>query len=185
LTPVSNYDLKLAMYAGKPDKKIVFFGDSHVEFGDWNELFHRNDISNRGIAGENSAGLLQRLREKSPANKNIFVLVGTNDINNLTLAQSRENIKAIVDILAARNSVNLISTPIQLNPATVAEVEGLNAMEKEICAASACKFVGINDVLEKDGLLNPAYTLDGIHLSLAGYQTLAGILLPTMPTADE
>ena len=41
--------------------KIVFAGCSITEFGKWNELLNDMSIINRGIAGDNSFGLLNRI----------------------------------------------------------------------------------------------------------------------------
>lgn len=41
--------------------KIVFIGDSITDGGEWNELLGRNDVVNRGIIGDTTNGVLNRL----------------------------------------------------------------------------------------------------------------------------
>jgi lysophospholipase L1-like esterase len=56
-------------------------GDSLTEWGNWHELVPEHRIINRGIAGDTSSGVLDRLQEvieRRP--KVVFVMIGTNDI---------------------------------------------------------------------------------------------------------
>ena len=64
---------------GSPD--IVMLGDSLTEWGNWHELVPEYSILNRGISGDTSSGVLDRLQEvieRRP--KVVFVMIGTNDI---------------------------------------------------------------------------------------------------------
>ncbi len=60
---------------------VVMFGNSITEFGDWKRLFGDSGVVNRGIAGDNTFGMLDRLSEvigRRPAK--LFVEAGINDI---------------------------------------------------------------------------------------------------------
>ena len=57
---------------------IVMLGDSLTEWGNWHELMPQHHIINRGIAGDTSSSVLDRLDEvmqRQP--KVVFVMVGT------------------------------------------------------------------------------------------------------------
>jgi lysophospholipase L1-like esterase len=61
--------------------KIVFAGCSITEFGKWNELLNDMNIINRGIAGDNSFGLLNRIDDIINLQPSmLFISIGINDI---------------------------------------------------------------------------------------------------------
>jgi lysophospholipase L1-like esterase len=60
---------------------IVMLGNSITEFGDWKRLFGDSGVINRGIAGDNTFGMLERLSDviaRRPAK--LFIEAGVNDI---------------------------------------------------------------------------------------------------------
>lgn len=62
--------------------KIIFLGNSITEGGKWRQLLKDSTVINRGIAGDNTFGVLARLDELvklKPAS--LFVLIGTNDLS--------------------------------------------------------------------------------------------------------
>lgn len=63
-------------------KDIVFIGNSITNGTEWNELFPRKHVKNRGISGDTSEGVYDRLApivKGKPAK--IFILIGINDIS--------------------------------------------------------------------------------------------------------
>ena len=77
------YEQRASHFRSLVSKKkcIVFLGDSLSDGAEWSELFSRQDILNRGISGDTSTGVLDRLDEvvrHQP--KKIFLLIGINDI---------------------------------------------------------------------------------------------------------
>ena len=61
--------------------KTVFLGDSHIEFGNWKKHLDDTTIINRGIAGDNTYGILARLNDILILNPSQIILeVGINDI---------------------------------------------------------------------------------------------------------
>jgi lysophospholipase L1-like esterase len=63
---------------------IVFLGDSITDFFRVNEFFPGVYVINRGISGDTTDGVLNRLAESvyelSPSK--IFLMIGTNDLGN-------------------------------------------------------------------------------------------------------
>ena len=60
---------------------IIFLGNSITDGGEWSELFHDQHIKNRGISGDISTGVINRLDgllETAPAR--IFLMIGINDL---------------------------------------------------------------------------------------------------------
>ena len=73
--------------------KIVFLGNSITEGGgNWNTRFDVNNIVNRGISGDITEGILDRLEEiiyyKPIA---VFLLIGINDIFNADIPDREKN----------------------------------------------------------------------------------------------
>lgn len=64
-------------------KKLLFLGDSLVEFFNWQERFPGYQVTNAGVAGETVQGLLRRTREsvteKVPPHW-ISIMIGTNNL---------------------------------------------------------------------------------------------------------
>ncbi len=74
---------RVSLFNALPQTKddIIFLGNSITDGAEWSELFNDTKIKNRGISGDNSAGVLYRLNEvvsRKPAK--IFLLIGTNDL---------------------------------------------------------------------------------------------------------
>lgn len=75
---------RMAHFKANPLKKgqIVFFGNSLTQAGKWNEYFPSQNPANRGIAGDNTLGMLNRLYEVIEARpEKFFMMAGTNDIS--------------------------------------------------------------------------------------------------------
>ncbi|MBS4063184.1 MAG: sialate O-acetylesterase, partial [Chitinophagaceae bacterium] len=60
---------------------IIFVGNSITDGAEWTELFHDQNIKNRGISGDISAGILNRIGAIVKCRpKKIFLMIGTNDL---------------------------------------------------------------------------------------------------------
>ena len=61
----NNYALKVEQFRSFPNssKDIIFLGNSITAGTDWMELLGRSDVRNRGISGDITFGVLERLDE--------------------------------------------------------------------------------------------------------------------------
>lgn len=60
---------------------IIFLGNSITDGAEWSELFNDNNIKNRGISGDITAGVIHRLNNITKARPSkIFLLIGVNDL---------------------------------------------------------------------------------------------------------
>lgn len=60
---------------------IVFIGDSLIQGGKWDELFLNSKIRNRGILGDNTKGVIERLGQVTKGKPSqIFLMIGINDL---------------------------------------------------------------------------------------------------------
>lgn len=79
-----NFALKVAQFKAYPNstKDIIFLGNSLTANTDWTELLGLPQAKNRGISGDITFGVLERLNEViegQPAK--VFILIGINDIS--------------------------------------------------------------------------------------------------------
>src|SRR5690606_19998654 len=64
---------------------VVFIGNSITFWADWPVLLNDCDVKNRGIPGDNSFGLKERLYEITRAKPaKIFIMIGINDLGKNT-----------------------------------------------------------------------------------------------------
>ena len=74
---------KASFYATHPvsPQDIVFLGDSITDGANWDELFPGVQVKNRGINGDTTLMVLERLAAITSGHpKAIFLLIGTNDL---------------------------------------------------------------------------------------------------------
>lgn len=181
-----------------PAGKIIFLGDSITDFGDWNELFGNNDIYNRGISGDQTVWALQRLdRIKESKPRKVFIMIGTNDLavdrspedvaNNIgrivkELKTSSPETEIYVESLFPVNGVDFVGKASKKSHWEKGdEIIATNRLLEKVCANEGATYIDIYPHLVDDrGLLNPAYTNDGLHLMYDGYAKWVSILKPYM-----
>ena len=80
-------------------KDIVSIGNSITNGAEWSELFPQKRVKNRGISGDTSGGVYDRLEaivKGKPAK--IFILIGINDISRgIEVETIVQNMKQIVE----------------------------------------------------------------------------------------
>jgi hypothetical protein len=79
-----SYTLMEGLFRSYPnsEKDIIFFGNSITAHVNWEELLGIPEARNRGISGDITFGLLERLDEVIEGHPaKIFILIGINDIS--------------------------------------------------------------------------------------------------------
>jgi len=180
---------RLALFASEPivKGKVVFLGDSITEFGDWQKLLADPTIVNRGIAGDNTFGVLARLEDilkREPAK--LFVKVGINDISqDIPTAIIASNISSIIRKVkqwSPKTKIYLHSVlPTNDNvkneyPAAHNKndkVTALNNELKKISRRNSIAYIDLNSIFrDQSGKLDVKYAApDGIHLNDLAYKT--------------
>jgi hypothetical protein len=91
--------------------EIVMLGDSLTEMGIWDEMLQGLSVVNRGIAGDDSAGVLRRLPEVLGRNPRVLCLeIGSNDLQKeVPTERVIENIRAIA-VAASQAGILVILT---------------------------------------------------------------------------
>jgi lysophospholipase L1-like esterase len=176
----------------KKNKNIVFLGDSLTDYCNWNELLQRNDVANRGVAGDTTEGLLNRLSSLKELNPSkIFILIGINDIQrNVDKSIIVNNYKQIIKEIkqSLPDSKIYIESILYVNPEKYNTkfykdgkkinevVEEVNAELKNLAKEESVNYLDIASVITKNNELDTKYTTDGLHLNGAGYSKLKSIL---------
>ena len=96
-----------SIYESLPDEEheIIFLGDSITDDGEWTELFKNLKIKNRGIPGDRTSGVLNRLPEVvSSFPDKIFLMIGYNDLSRrLGIDEIVTNYETILQTIRARS----------------------------------------------------------------------------------
>lgn len=168
--------------------KSVLIGDSIAEgFPVW-EMLKGRSIYNRGVSGDTTEQMLSRLEDTvfALAPENVYIWIGTNDIGRLvpskqtlsnvkrTFEQLREKLPEVKLFLLSVCPVNRDYDPIDMVwGRTNEQVKNLNNEYKKICKECKVEFLDFYDNLtDRNGDLNLNYTVDGLHLSVAGYKAV-------------
>ncbi|WP_213952149.1 SGNH/GDSL hydrolase family protein [Streptococcus oralis] len=176
----------------EPD--IIFIGDSIVEYYPLQELFgDAMTIVNRGIRGYQTRLLLENLDAHlyGDAVDQIVLLIGTNDIGkDVSMNETLNNLERVIQSIAREYPLSQIKL-LSILPVNEGEKykqtvyirtnekirEWNQAYEALASAYVQVDFVSIYDSLtDTEGQLQSAYTTDGLHLSVAGYQALSEAL---------
>ena len=163
------YQSKLAFF------RAVMLGDSLTEGIDWRELFPDVKILNRGISGDTSEGVLNRLDEvigRHP--KIVFLMIGGNDLQmGVPVPQVAANIRSIVQTLGRQRIHVALQTTLYKTsgywPQINNKIDELNRSLSDLCTTPDVSCVDLNQALAGGGVLSSLFSLDGSHLNTAGY----------------
>ncbi len=180
-----HYAKRLAKFKTEPvvTGKIIFAGNSITEKGNWRKLLKDSSVINRGISGDNSFGLLQRLDEiirYKPSR--LFILIGVNDLSkNIPNERVIENIYAIVGKVRSSSPKTeiFVQSILPVNPSIKdfppqfskqGDILEINGQLKKYSKILNFTFVDIySHFLSSGDTLDARFTLDGLHLNAAGY----------------
>ncbi|HAK51570.1 MAG TPA: sialate O-acetylesterase [Gammaproteobacteria bacterium] len=170
-----NYDRWVSQFEALSVEQgdVVFLGDSITRGGSWDELYPDRPIRNRGIGGDTTSGVLERLHQVTSGNPSqVFLLIGTNDISfgepDETIVS---NISTIVDRIEDESPGTQVYIQSILPRAADHRdrIEGLNEKIRERIIDRA-EWVDLYPLfLDEDGSIADQYSNDELHLHGAGY----------------
>lgn len=185
----SHYNKRVAQFereGGIDESSIVMLGNSLTENGkNWAERLGVPQVVNRGIIGDNTVGMTERLCQITPHHpKAIFLMAGINDMVNDNPA-----------IEVAGRVINLIEAIRQQTPTTKLFVESLlpinesngrwrtlagrtddipltNMYIRAYCESNGITFVDIFHQMTypNSNVLREELSSDGLHITEAGYR---------------
>ena len=176
----------------EPD--ILFIGDSIIEYYPLQELLLTDQyMVNRGIRGYKTDLLRENLDAHifRQAVDKVFLLIGTNDIGKeMPLSETIDNMSIILQEmvrLLPLAQIKLLSVlPVNEGEPykgtvyirTNQKIQTLNQAYHELAQGMInVEFINVfAHFLGEDGQLKPAYTTDGLHLTIEGYRILSKAL---------
>jgi len=187
-----NFGLKVDQFrAYKNSKKdIIFLGNSITAGVDWTELLDRGDVKNRGISGDITYGVLERLAEVTEGQPaKVFILIGINDISrnipdSLIIANHRKMVQRIKresprtkiyfqTLLPVNNEFTQFKNHYNKDEHILA----VNAAIKALAATEKITVIDLYSAfLSPEKKLEKKYTVDGLHLNAEGYKVWASVL---------
>ncbi|MBP3703973.1 MAG: lysophospholipase [Clostridia bacterium] len=185
--------------------EIVFTGSSLCEQFPISEMLQnvepRIRVYNRGIGGDVTEGLMERMEESvfELEPRKVFINIGTNDISRpgytreklyanykKILLQIKERLPEtkiyIMSYYPVNREVPWIDAELlknmfgaRTNEELIAVNSGLEAMAKEL----NCTYINVFDcLLDENGNQCVEYTIDGMHMFANGYKIVLDVLLP-------
>ena len=174
-------------------KDIVFLGNSITDGGEWSELLGNPRVKNRGISGDRTSWMLDRLDPIVGGQpRKLFLLIGTNDLAaDVPAAEVIANVCKIVErfrresprtklyvqsVFPVNDSFKKFAAKHGRHDADIVAVnEGLQAL----CAEKGIVYIDLwTPLADKNGKLRSDLTNDGLHLMGEGYVVWRDAVLP-------
>ncbi|HLP17882.1 MAG TPA: GDSL-type esterase/lipase family protein [Bacteroidota bacterium] len=156
---------------------IVMLGNSITYGVNWGELLGRHTIANRGIGGDNTYGILNRMSNVYSLQPKIcFIMAGINDLYaGIPVDTIFANYKKIIFGLRDNHIVPVIEATLHVNEKFKRAdeinplVAKLNTMLQKFADDQKLDFLNLNRLIAPENKLRDDCTFDGIHLTAAGY----------------
>lgn len=190
----TNYHIKVKQFQGYPNSQedVIFLGNSITAGTNWNELLGLQNARNRGISGDTTFGILERLDEVTEGKPSkVFVLIGINDIaRNYPDEVILKNYKRIISriIEESPNTEIFIQSILPVNNTFTKyknhynkdnHILAINKELKRIANNYNANFIDIHPYfLDEENRLDRKFTEEGLHLNALAYKTWAEILDP-------
>jgi lysophospholipase L1-like esterase len=182
--------------------RVVFLGDSITDFWRLNEYFPDHDFINRGISGQITSEMLDRMKadvmDLHPAA--VVILGGTNDLaRGISLTAIENNYLMIAD-LADANKIKVIFASVlpvsdyhkDVNPANERTqgrppmfIKALNDWLEVFCNQRRYTYLNyFSAVVDSAGQFTADMSDDGLHPNPKGYRVMAPLVLDAVQKAS-
>jgi len=164
------------------NNNIYFLGDSLTDGCEWSELYSNPKIKNRGINGDTTSGVLNRINQITQTQpKKIFIMIGINDLlNNIENNKILENYQKIITNIRSNSPHTkiYIESILPLNfeldktnrPINNQNISDFNKSLENLADNSNIFYIDLySKFLNSSNQLDEKYTLDGIHLNGQSY----------------
>ena len=164
-------------------KDIIFLGNSITDGAEWNELMGNRHAKNRGISGDTTWGVYDRLGTILKGHpQKIFLLIGINDIgrgkDDQYVIDGIERIVKKIKAEAPRTQLYLQSI-LPVNPiygkfsghtSQWQRIPGINAAIQQLAQREGAIYIDLFQAfVDQEGKMKKEYTNDGLHLLGKGY----------------
>jgi len=182
---------------------IVFLGDSITDFFRVNEFFPGAYVINRGISWDTTDGVLNRLCESvyelTPSK--VFLLIGTNDLGDekpveyvagnirKIISEIRQNCPQTKIYLESVYPVSLSKDKkikkIIVGKRNNTDISRLNDELRNIADEMGITYIDVySHLVDENGNIKTEYTVEGLHLTIQGYEVVAEVLRPYVFDSD-
>lgn len=161
--------------------EVIMLGNSLTQNFEWHEIFPDVNIKNRGINGDITLGLLQRLPEVLESKPlKIFIEIGINDIQQgIPIDQIYQNYTAVIQKIKKYSPTtkiyvqNLLPAHVHLynnKNKLIVLITDLNTKLEEYCLANSITYIDLFSTFKDGDKLNSNYDSgDHLHLNGTGY----------------
>ena len=179
------------------NENIVFLGDSIFDWYPTDKIFNDLPVVNSGVCGNKTTDILENMEERvykyNPTK--VFLNIGTNDIEYEDSDELNEevyqNIVKIADNIQRnrkRSKIYIVSIyPVNNNMEAAherhnSEIETINSKLRDYCNSNdGIEYIdAYSQLLDGEGMLDEAYTKDGLHPNDLGYAKLTEIFMKYM-----
>ncbi len=170
---------------------IIFLGDSITEGFPTEQLLKEFSIVNKGISGDSTESVLDRLNRDVIALKPsaVFLLVGINDLkstksnNTILVNYERIVIRITKSVPGVKLFVESILPTRNLEERPLERIQLLNVEIHKLAMKYGAKFLDVYPLfVNAKGELAEEFSDDGLHLTLPGYTTWGDYLRQVFST---
>jgi lysophospholipase L1-like esterase len=177
---------RVAKFEAEPvvTERVIFFGNSITQGGDWAKLTGDSTTINRGIGADLVSSLLGRVADVTRRKpRKLFILIGINDVSkDIPDAVIAAEYRALVDSVRAQSPATKIyvQSILPLNPTVKnfpqhydkqTHVVALNALLGRMARETGATYVDLWPIVrDAKGRLDASLTGDGLHLNQQGYE---------------
>ena len=183
---------RLAKFASEPvvTGRVIFFGNSITQGGDWAKLTGDSTVVNRGIGADVTFGLRTRLDDvtrRKPSK--LFVLIGINDISkDIPDAVIAAEYRMLIDSVRAQSPQTkiFVQSILPLNPTVKnfpqhydkqPRVVAVNRLLQRMAHETHATYIDLWPIfIDKQNHLDATLTGDGLHLNQQGYERWVAFL---------
>jgi lysophospholipase L1-like esterase len=159
-----------------PPRRVLFLGDSITEGGLWPDLFPELATTNRGIGGEATYDLLERLDVAVNDPVAVSLMIGTNDLHGpralRDVAQVAERTEQIIGRIRelAPSATLFVNSVLPRTELFADRIRAVNALTREATAAHGATWVDLWPAFaDASGAIKSGLARDNLHLTPAGY----------------
>ncbi len=159
---------------------VVFLGDSITEMCEWHEFFPEVRVINRGVSGDSTRGVLNRLDQITAIKPSkVFLAIGVNDLQrHYHPGEVVRNISETVKTLKADTGAKVYLQSIlpvmeyKLETGILNQtIDAVNHELQQIAAETGAEYIDNNILLgDETGNLAPQFSEDGLHINGAAYK---------------
>ena len=156
----------------------VMLGDSITDEGQWDELLDNPFVQNRGISGDTTDGVLERLDSINKSIKQVFIMIGVNDImRGKEVDEVYSNYLKIIKFFQDRNIKVYIQSTLFIGERRAEnfniKVEDLDKRLEKYASENNITFINLNPIFAPNKILKKEFTFDDLHLNGTAYKLWA------------